>query len=84
MENHDPQRLEDVRDPLARLGWPHAKRRDGERTPMQWEAGPAAGFTTGRPWLPLPASVATHNVAAETRDPGSVLVYYRKLLALRR
>ena len=35
MENNDPQRKEDVKDPIGKLGWPKEKGRDGERTPMQ-------------------------------------------------
>ena len=84
MASHEPGRREDVVDPMARLGWPSAKRRDGARTPMQWDAGPAAGFTTGTPWLPVPLDAATRNVAVETGDPGSVLNFYRGLTALRR
>ena len=84
MVNHDPRRRSEVRDPLGRRGWPTAKLRDGARTPMQWDATPGAGFTRGRPWLPIPASAAVRNVAAEGRDPGSVLSFYRDLLALRR
>jgi glycosidase len=45
---------------------------------------PNAGFTKGKPWLPIPASYETHNVASELRDPGSILNFYKRLLALRR
>jgi alpha-glucosidase len=58
--------------------------RDPERTPMQWDAGRAAGFTTGRPWLPVAADVAVVNVARQRDDPTSMLVLCRALLALRR
>ena len=84
MENNDPTRKEDVRDPVGRVGWPVDKGRDGERTPMQWDATTNAGFSTGTPWLPIPASYQTHNVAAELADPNSVLNFYKKVLALRR
>jgi alpha-glucosidase len=83
MENNDPTRREDVKDPIGKLGWPKEKGRDGERTPMQWDAGPSAGFTTGAPWLPVPASHATHNVRSELKNPDSVLQFYKHLLALR-
>jgi alpha-glucosidase len=83
MENNDPKRPEDVKDPIGRLGWPKEKGRDGERTPMQWDAGPSAGFTSATPWLPVPASYATHNVATEQDNPDSVLQFYEHLLALR-
>lgn len=58
--------------------------RDGARTPMQWLAGPQAGFTTGRPWLPPPPGAGQVSVAAQQRDPTSLLALYRRLLALRR
>ena len=58
--------------------------RDPERTPMQWSAEPGAGFTTGRPWLPLGPDAARVNVAAERDDPRSILALHRRLLALRR
>jgi alpha-glucosidase len=84
MSNNDPTRLEDVLDPLGRKDWPKNKGRDGERTPMQWSAEPNAGFTTGKPWLPIPASYKSHNVAAESEDPDSILNFYKTLLHLRR
>ena len=58
--------------------------RDPCRTPMPWDASPNAGFTTGRPWLPLNADWLTRNVAAERADPASIFSLYRDLLALRR
>ncbi len=58
--------------------------RDPERTPMQWDATPGAGFTTGVPRLPLPADYATINAASERDDPTSMLTLHRRLIALRR
>jgi alpha-glucosidase len=83
MTNTDPVRVEDVKDPIGRVGWPLEKGRDGERTPMQWDDSPNAGFTRGTPWLPVPASSSTVNVASEMKDPESILQTYRRLLALR-
>jgi alpha-glucosidase len=83
MENNDPKRKEDVKDPEGRTGWPKEIGRDGERTPMQWNDSANAGFSTHEPWLPVPASYKTHNVATESKDPNSVLDFYRKVLALR-
>jgi alpha-glucosidase len=83
MENNDPVRKEDVKDPIGRVGWPQEKGRDGERTPMQWNDGANAGFTRGTPWLPVPPSYKTVNVASELKDPSSILQVYRRLLALR-
>lgn len=84
MENNDPVRKEDVKDPIGIAGWPGEKGRDGERTPMQWNDSPNAGFSRATPWLPVPASYKTHNVAGELENPDSVLQFYRHLLALRR
>jgi alpha-glucosidase len=83
MENNDPKSKDDVQDPIGRLGWPLEKGRDGERTPMQWNPGANAGFSVAKPWLPVPASASTHNVADEARNPDSVLSFYKKVLALR-
>jgi alpha-glucosidase len=58
--------------------------RDPERTPMQWDAGPNAGFTSGTPWLPLADDYERVNVAAERGDPRSMLTLYQRLIALRR
>jgi alpha-glucosidase len=83
MQNNDPKRREDVKDPIGRTGWPKEKGRDGERTPMQWSAAPNAGFSEKAPWLPVPSSFKTHNVDNESKDPNSVLSLYKKVLALR-
>ena len=83
MVNNDPVRKEDVKDPIGIAGWPKEKGRDGERTPMQWNDSPNAGFSQAAPWLPVPASYKTHNVASELKDPDSVLQFYRRLLTLR-
>jgi alpha-glucosidase len=58
--------------------------RDPERTPMQWDASPNAGFSEAKPWLPLTADWTERNVEALGQDPKSILAIYRKLIALRR
>ncbi len=58
--------------------------RDPERTPMQWTSGPNAGFTDGRPWLPLALDYRRTNVEAARDDPHSMLTLYRRLLTVRR
>lgn len=62
----------------------HAKGRDNARTPMQWNDGENAGFTTGTPWLKVNPNYTTINAASQEADPGSVLNYYRYLIALRK
>ena len=83
MQNNDPKRREDVKDPIGRRGWPKEKGRDGERTPMQWNGAANAGFSNTKPWLPVPDSYHTHNVASELKDPNSILNFYKHVLALR-
>jgi alpha-glucosidase len=58
--------------------------RDRHRHPMRWDDdAPHGGFTSGEPWLPA-IEVAGGGVAAQERDPDSVLSLYRDLVALRR
>jgi alpha-glucosidase len=78
-----PTRKEDVKDPIGITGWPGEKGRDGERTPMQWDDSPSAGFSKGKPWLPVPESAKVVNVVAEKADKHSTLNWYRELLKLR-
>ena len=83
MKTTPPTRKKDVKDPIGRTGWPKEKGRDGERTPMQWDSTENAGFSKGAPWLPVPPTYRTHNVADESKDPDSVLEFYKKVLKLR-
>jgi alpha-glucosidase len=57
--------------------------RDPERTPMQWDASPTGGFTTGDPWLPM-GDAARVNVAAQRDDPASLFSLYRRMSWLRK
>ncbi|MGP8252964.1 MAG: alpha-glucosidase [Terracidiphilus sp.] len=79
-----PTRKEDVKDPIGITGWPKERGRDGERTPMQWNTEPNAGFTTGNPWLPVPPSAAEKNVEVERTDPDSLFNWYRTLIHLKK
>jgi len=81
-----PTRVEDVKDPIGKIGWPKEKGRDGERTPMQWDGSPNAGFApaSATPWLPVPPSYKTVNVAIESREDDSLLNWYQELIKLRR
>jgi alpha-glucosidase len=73
-----------IRDPLGKKLWPLLKGRDPGRTPMQWDASPHAGFSTGEPWLPVHPNHTAVNVEKEAADPGSVLSFYRELVWLRK
>lgn len=65
------------------LGLPDG--RDGARTPFPWLCdAPHAGFTTGTPWLAPDAAHRTRALDRQARDPGSMLAFTRRLVALRR
>jgi glycosidase len=51
---------------------------------MQWDASAHAGFTTGTPWLPVPPSARTTNVAAQAANNSSLLNFYKQMIRLRR
>jgi alpha-glucosidase len=86
MTTSTPTRREDVKDPIGITGWPREKGRDGERTPMQWDASNSqAGFSDeSHTWLPVPSSYATVNVASESKDADSLLNWYEQLIRMRR
>ena len=75
---------DDVQDPAEKNQPGIGMGRDPERSPMVWDRSIAAGFTRGRPWLPLGPDHWTVNVEVEERNEASVLNLYRKLIALRR
>lgn len=61
--------------------------RAGARTPMQWDQGPNAGFSTGAAadlYLPVDDRPDRPDVASQREDEGSLLHLVRRLLALRR
>jgi alpha-glucosidase len=84
MKTTPPKQKKDVKDPIGITGWPKEKGRDGERTPMQWNASSNAGFTAGTPWLPLPPSASIINVEAQEHDPNSLLSWYKALIRLKK
>lgn len=78
--------FEDLQDPYGIRFWPEFKGRDGCRTPMVWQAHVRNGaFSTAeRTWLPVPAEHLIHAVDTQDNVPGSVLEFYRAMLAFRR
>jgi alpha-glucosidase len=75
---------EDVQDPAEKNQPGIGMGRDPERAPMSWDRSNTAGFTRGRPWLPLGADHWAVNVEVEEGNEASVLNLYRRLIALRR
>jgi alpha-glucosidase len=74
----------EIMDPVGKYYWPIIKGRDGCRSPMQWDDSANAGFSTGKPWLKLHPNYAARNVAAQEADPGSMLNFTSRLIALRK
>src|SRR3990167_5425511 len=55
------------------------------RTPMSWTGNTSnAGFTSGTPFRALSGNAATHNVATQAGDAGSLHAFYKTMIALRR
>lgn len=79
-----PKTRAEVQDPVGKVGWPKEKGRDGERTPMQWDPGKDAGFSTAATtWLPIPPSYKKVNVQVESGQPASLLNWYKQLIEMR-
>ncbi|MFN2521551.1 MAG: alpha-amylase family glycosyl hydrolase, partial [Candidatus Limnocylindria bacterium] len=74
-----------IQDPFEILTPGRGHGRDPERTPMQWNAEPNAGFcpSDATPWLPVAANYREVNVAAETADARLMLALTQHLLRLR-
>jgi oligo-1,6-glucosidase len=71
-------------DPATVMAMVHARSRDNGRTPMQWDAGVQAGFTSGTPWIGVNPNYRQINAAQALADPDSIFYYYQKLIRLRR
>ncbi|KGF81938.1 alpha-glucosidase [Massilia sp. JS1662] len=74
-----------LQDPYGITFWPEFKGRDGCRTPMPWTSEtPNAGFTTGKPWLPVPPEHVCLAEAGQDKDPQSTLNFARNIIQWRR
>ena len=73
---HEPEK--------KRLRRIHMASRDSARTPMQWNDRKYAGFSNVKPWFFVNPNYRSINVAAQERDPDSILWFYRKCLELRK
>jgi len=76
--------FEALQDPYGITFWPNFKGRDGCRTPMPWTDEALAGFTSGKPWLPIPAEHQALSVQAQEVDGDSVLNAFRSFLSWRK
>jgi alpha-glucosidase len=71
-------------DPFEHLVPGYGLNRDPERSPMQWDAGPQAGFSRAMPWIRLAPQHERRNVDVQREDEGSLLSLYRRLIGLRK
>ncbi|MDR0721011.1 MAG: alpha-glucosidase [Treponema sp.] len=92
----DPEKLNDVESrnldtlmkkmhipAFLRWKWIKASSRDNARTPMQWNSGANAGFTTGIPWLGINSNYTRINYEGQKHSPDSILSFYKKIIKLR-
>lgn len=71
-------------DMVAFMDVIHLQSRDNARTPIQWNDGNNAGFTTNTPWLKINPNYININIASQEKDPSSILNYYREMIAYRK
>ena len=70
--------FEDIQDPYGITFWPQFKGRDGCRTPHPWKHDSInAGFSEGKPWLPMSEDHVTKAVDLQDEPIDSVLNSYR-------
>jgi oligo-1,6-glucosidase len=81
--NHYAEAIGQGAEPEAVLADLRRIGRDNARTPMQWDASPHAGFTSGTPWLEVNPNHREINAEAARADPHSVFHHYRRLIELR-
>lgn len=76
--------FEDLVDPYGIEFWPEFKGRDGCRTPMVWQTGaPQGGFSSAKPWLPVPEAHLALAPDRAGQDPSSLLHHYRRAIKFR-
>ena len=100
MTNGDFQELSQVMDIESHNIWAMAQKlgiprnlrwkmilrtsRDHGRTPVQWDASPNAGFTTGKPWLKVNSNYKKVNVANELSDDQGIRAFWKYMIGLRK
>ena len=70
-------------DPASLFPKIAAKSRDNARTPMQWDDTENAGFSSGKPWMPVNPNYTKINAREQLRRADSVFCHYKKLIAMR-
>ncbi|XP_060865355.1 maltase A3-like [Metopolophium dirhodum] len=77
-------RPDQSQDPNYVGGKNSGRSRDNERCPMQWDSSINAGFTKGKPWLPVNPNYYKLNVESQKKIPNSNYNFYKKMSQLRK
>jgi len=85
VESHNVYRMAKRLHIPETIRWRMIKRttRDNARTPMQWNDGFNAGFTTGKPWLPVNPNYTRINVESQINNADSIRNFYKTMIKLR-
>ncbi len=85
VESHNVYRMAKRLHIPEKISWKMIKKttRDNARTPMQWNDGPNAGFTTGKPWLPVNPNYTCINMESQIDNPDSIRNFYKTMIKLR-
>ncbi|MBR4393038.1 MAG: glucohydrolase, partial [Oscillospiraceae bacterium] len=84
VSTHNAARLLALLPEKAKMKILNAGNRENSRTPMQWNPGKNAGFSTGTPWFFVNENYKEVNVETEDKDPDSILNFYRSLTSFRK
>ena len=73
-----------IQDRIGEKYWPIFDGRDKNRSPMQWNTKPYAGFSSVKSWLPVNPDYVKRNVEVQRADPKSLFNFYRRIIQLRK
>lgn len=80
-----PVKRSEIRDPVGDLYYPYTGGRDGCRTPFPWDAAmDNLGFTTGKPWLPIPDAHKDLSASLQMKNSASMLNFTRGFMIARK
>ena len=81
IESHNVDKMAKSLGIINPFRWKLIKKtsRDNARTPMQWNAGEGAGFTSGKPWLKIHPNYKEVNVERDLENPDGVISFFKKI-----
>ena len=80
----DPTRIEDVHDPIGKLGWPKERPRWRANIDAVGCTRRAELYVLAAPRIAVALTAGIYNVEVEDRSPDSILSTYKRLLQLRK